>query len=141
MAVKSLALPSEKKLQPIARKYGLRFIVLFGSAARGRAHKESDIDVGVYAEKPLTFERRLKLWLELSQTFKTEIDLAVLNHAEPVFGALVSRDGKLLYESKKYAWENWRSYKIRQYWDTKKFRDDLARYVSRRVKELDHAAG
>jgi predicted nucleotidyltransferase len=37
-----LALPSEKQLQRVAQKYGLRFIVLFGSAARGRAHEESD---------------------------------------------------------------------------------------------------
>ncbi|MBV6392110.1 MAG: hypothetical protein KPEEDBHJ_01327 [Anaerolineales bacterium] len=133
--------PTRKQLQPIAKKYGLRFIVLFGSVARGRAHEESDIDVGVYAEKPIMFDKRLKLWLELCQIFKAEIDLAVLNHAEPVFGVLVSRDGKLLYEAKKYAWENWRSYKTRQYWDTKKFRDDLERYVSRRVKGLDHVAG
>jgi predicted nucleotidyltransferase len=132
--------PAKDQLQPIAQKYGLRFIVLFGSVARGRVHEESDIDIGVYTEKNITFNRRLKLWLELCQVFNAEIDLAVLNHAEPVFGALVARDGKLLYEGKKYAWETWRSYKTRQYWDTKKFREDLERYVARRVEELNHVA-
>lgn len=132
--------PTKKHLQPIAQKYGLRFIVLFGSVARGRVHEESDIDIGIYLERPIAFGKRLNLWLELSEIFRAEIDLAVLNHAEPVFGSLVSRDGKLLYEGKKYAWENWKSYKIRQYWDTKKFRDDLERYVARRVKELSHVA-
>ncbi|MBI3163726.1 MAG: nucleotidyltransferase domain-containing protein [Chloroflexi bacterium] len=140
MMNKPIALPTKKQLQPIAKKYGLRFIVLFGSTARGRTHAESDIDVGVYVERPITFNKRLRLWLELCKAFNAEIDLAVLNHAEPVFGALVSRDGKLLYEGKKYAWRNWRSYKIRQYWDTKKFRDDLERYLSRRIKALDHVA-
>ena len=101
--------PANKQLEPIAKKFGLRFIVLFGSVARGRVHEESDIDVGVYTEKPITFNKRLKLWLELCKVFNAEIDLAVLNHAEPVFGSLVSRDGKLLYEGKKYAWGNWRS--------------------------------
>ena len=138
MLAKPFTLPSKKQLHPIAQKFGLRFIVLFGSVARGRTHEESDIDIGVFTERPITFNERLKLWLELSQLFRAEIDLAVLNHAEPVFGSLVSRDGKLLYEGKKYVWENWRSYKTRQYWDTKKFRDDLERYVSRRVKELSH---
>lgn len=136
---KPIELPSKKQLQPIAQKYGLRFIVLFGSTARGRTHEESDIDIGVFTERPITFNKRLKLWLELSQLFRAEIDLAVLNHAEPVFGSLVSRDGKLLYEGKKYAWENWRSYKTRQYWDTKKFRDDLERYIARRAQEITYA--
>ena len=131
--------PPQKQLQPIAKKYGLRFIVLFGSVARGRVHEESDIDIGIYLERPISFSKRLKLWLELSEIFRAEIDLAVLNHAEPVFGSLVSRDGKLLYEGKKYAWENWRSYKTRQYWDTKKFRDDLERYVARRAQEITYA--
>ncbi|GAB4548789.1 MAG: hypothetical protein Fur002_25770 [Anaerolineales bacterium] len=132
--------PAKKQLEQVAKKYGLSFIVLFGSVARGKVHEESDIDIGVYAEKPITFNKRLKLWLELCEIFHAEIDLAVLNHAEPVFGLLVARDGKLLCEGEKYAWRNWQSYKTRQYWDTKKFRDDLERYVSRRVKELDYVA-
>ena len=135
-----IKIPTKKQLRPIAKKFGLRFIVLFGSAARGRTHEESDIDVGVYTEKIITFNQRLKLWLALSKLFQAEIDLAILNHAEPVFGFEISRDGKILYENKKYAWENWRSYKIRQFWDTKKFRDDLKNYLSMRVKELEYAA-
>jgi predicted nucleotidyltransferase len=129
--------PTKKQLQPIAQKFGIRFIVLFGSVARGRTHEESDIDVGVYMDKPIAFNKRLKLWLALSELFQTEIDLAVLNHAEPVFGFEISRDGQLLYENKIYAWENWRSYKTRQFWDTKKFRDDLKRYISRRANEVE----
>jgi predicted nucleotidyltransferase len=131
--------PAKKQLEPIAKKYGLRFIVLFGSVARGKVHEESDIDVGVYTEKPITFNKRLKLWLELCKAFNAEIDFAVLNHADPVFGSRVSRDGNLLYEGKKYAWRNWQSYKTRQYWDTKKFRDDLERYIARRAEEISYA--
>ena len=139
MTAKLPALPASGQLQPIAQKFGVRFIVLFGSAARGKMHEESDIDVGVLMERSLTFNKRLKLWLELSNLFRAEIDLAILNHAEPVFGLEVARDGKLLYEASKFAWENWRSYKTRQFWDTGKFRDDLERYVARRVKGMRHA--
>ncbi|MDO8752600.1 MAG: nucleotidyltransferase domain-containing protein, partial [Anaerolineales bacterium] len=78
--------PTKKQLQPIAKKYGLRFIVLFGSVARGKVHEDSDIDVGVYTEKPITFNNRLKLWLELSKLLHADIDLAVLNHPNPLFG-------------------------------------------------------
>ncbi len=135
------SLPAKKELSPIAKKFGLRFIVLFGSTARGRMHKESDIDVGVLTERPLTFNNRLKLWYELASLFRADIDLAVLNHASPLFGFEVARDGRLLYERNRYAWKNWRSYKIRQYWDTAKFRADLKRYIARRVREMDYVSG
>ena len=134
------AIPTSEQLQPIAQKFGVRLIVLFGSMARGKIHEESDIDIGVLTDRPITFNKRLKLWLELSSLFGADIDLAMLNHAEPVFGFQVARDGKLLFERDKFAWENWRSYKIRQYWDTKKFRDDLERYLARRVKEMRYAS-
>ena len=140
MTVNLPAIPTSKQLQPIAQKFGVGLIVLFGSVARGKIHEESDIDIGVLTDRPITFNKRLKLWLELSSLFRADIDLAMLNHAEPVFGFQVARDGKLLFERDKFVWENWRSYKIRQYWDTKKFRDDLERYLARRVKEMRYAS-
>jgi predicted nucleotidyltransferase len=133
-------IPTSEQLQLIAQKFGVRLIVLFGSVARGKIHEESDIDIGVLTDRPITFNKRLKLWYELSSLFRADIDLAMLNHAEPVFGFQVARDGKLLFERDKFVWENWRSYKIRQYWDTKKFRDDLERYLARRVKEMRYAS-
>ncbi|MEO5888483.1 MAG: nucleotidyltransferase domain-containing protein, partial [Anaerolineales bacterium] len=128
-----------KELAPIASQFGLRLIVLFGSAARGKMHKESDIDVGVLTDRPLTFNRRLKLWYQLASLFRADIDFAVLNHAVPLFGFEVARDGKVLFERDPYVWENWRSYKIRQFWDTKKFRDDLERYIARCAEEMEYA--
>jgi predicted nucleotidyltransferase len=139
MAAKLPTLPTSEQLQPVAQKFGVRLIVVFGSVARGTIREESDIDVGVLMERYPTFNRRLKLWLELSKLFQAEIDLAMLNHAEPVFGSEVARDGKLLFEGEKFAWENWRSYKIHQFWDTKKFRDDLERYIARCAEEIAYA--
>lgn len=135
-----VSLPSKEQLAPLVKRFGLRFVVLFGSVARGRTHRESDIDVGVLTERPLTFNQRLKLWHELSSLFHAEIDLAVLNHASPLFGFAVARDGRLLYERDAYAWKNWRSYKTRQYWDTTKFRVAMKGYLARRVRELDNVA-
>lgn len=140
MTVITIPTPSTEKLSPIAKRFGIRLMVVFGSAARGKTHDESDIDVGVLTDRPITFDQRLKLWHALSFLFRTEIDLAMLNHADPVFGFEVARDGRLLFERDKDAWENWRSYKIRQYWDTKKFRDDLRRYISRSAEKMSDAA-
>ncbi len=139
MSATPAILPTSEQLKPIAQKYGLRLVVLFGSVARGKTHAESDVDVGVLSKRPITFNRRLKLWLELSRLFRAEIDLAILNHVNPVLGFAVARDGKLLFEDETWAWENWRSYQIRQFWDTKKFRDDVQRYISRSAEEMRHA--
>ena len=139
MTAKTPTLPTAEELLPVAKKFGVRLVVLFGSAARGKTHAESDIDVGVLMERVPTFNQRLKLWQALCELFQAEIDLAILNHAEPVFGSEVARDGKLLFESEKFAWENWRAYKIHQFWDTKKFRDDLERYIARCAEEIAYA--
>ena len=123
----------------MAKRFSLRFIVLFGSAARGKMHEESDIDVGVLTDHPMTSSNRLKLWYELSILFQADIDLAVLNHPNPLFGFRVANEAKILFEKEPRVWENWKSYAVRHYWDTAKFRQDLQERLSERVKRVRHA--
>ncbi|MEW5940881.1 MAG: nucleotidyltransferase domain-containing protein [Chloroflexota bacterium] len=136
----AVSLPSREDLQPIAKRFGLRLIVLFGSAARGRTHADSDMDIAVLAERPLTFNQRLKLWSALSPLFSRDVDLAVLNFAAPLLKFQVARDGKVLFQQNPFAWDNWKSYAFRQYWDTEKFRGDLSRYLSKAAEKMRHAA-
>jgi len=131
--------PSKAQLKSIAEKYGLRLIVLFGSQVTGRTHLESDVDVAVWTTRPLTSARRTRLWMELSDAFRAEIDLAVLNHAEPLLLSQVARKGKLLYENKRWAWEEFKGYAFRYYQDTQKFRDDLTRYLERELQGTPRA--
>ena len=137
MAAKIPTLPSSDQLRPIAQKYGLRLVVLFGSAARG-IQKESGLDIGVLTKHPLNFFQQLNLRSALAPLFPMDVDVAVLTHADPVFGFQVACEGKLLYEREPFDWENWKSYKVRQYWDTGKFRDDLRRHFARRVMMVRH---
>ncbi len=126
-----IEIPSKAHLASIAKRYGLRLIVLHGSQVTGRTHPESDVDVAVWTTRPLTFARRSRLWIELSNVFRAEIDLAVLNRAEPLLIRHVATKGKLLYENKRWAWQEFKGYAFRYYEDTQKFRDDLARYLDR----------
>ena len=128
-----MRVPSKAQLESIAKRYGLRLIVLHGSQVSGRTHPDSDVDVAVWTTRPLTAARRTRLWLELSEAFRAEIDLAVLNHAEPLLLSQVARKGKLLCENKRWAWEEFKGYALRYYEDTRKFRDDLARYLKREI--------
>jgi predicted nucleotidyltransferase/uncharacterized protein YutE (UPF0331/DUF86 family) len=71
------------------------FAVLFGSAAAGRAHSESDVDIAVYfedgrpdvsVERPRTFSGEETLWAELERLCGRPVDLVVLNRAPATVG-------------------------------------------------------
>jgi len=132
--------PSAEQLKPLARKFGLRLIVLFGSTARGVMNRESDIDLGVLSEKPLSPVQRRRLWSALSTLFPADVDLTVLNHADPLVSYQIASEGVVFFESVSFAWENWKSYAVRRYWDTHKFRESQSVYLARRAEELRHAA-
>ena len=137
---RQVALPTSEMLAAVASRFGIRFIVLFGSAARGKMDEESDVDLGILTEWFLTFDERLEVWSALSPLFSVDVDLAVLNHASPILKFEVATHGKVLFEQSPLAWEKWKSYAFRQYWDTEKFRDDIRRYVARSAEEMRHAA-
>ncbi|MGH2593882.1 MAG: type VII toxin-antitoxin system MntA family adenylyltransferase antitoxin [Anaerolineae bacterium] len=134
-----MTIPSKAQLETIAKRYGLRLIVLFGSQVIGRTHPESDVDVAVWTARPLTSAWRTRLWMELSDAFQMEIDLAVLNQAEPLLLSQVARKGKLLYENKRWAWEEFKGYAFRYFEDTQKYRDDLTRYLKRELQGTPRA--
>jgi predicted nucleotidyltransferase len=133
-----MRIPSKAQLEPLARRYGLRLIVLFGSQVTSRTHPESDVDVAVLARRPPAAEQRNRLWMEISDAFQAEVDLAVLNYGEPLLLYQVARTGKPLYEDERWTWAEFTNYAYRYYEDTRKFRDDLARYLKRELQETHH---
>lgn len=68
---------------------GVASAYLFGSMATGRAHRESDVDLGVLLDRQLhagaadRFEARLRLIERLQSATGHLVDLVVLNDAPP----------------------------------------------------------
>ena len=62
---------------------------LFGSMANGRAHRESDVDIGLLLDRKVyrlpsdRFEARLRLTGRLGGAVARDVDLVVLNDAPP----------------------------------------------------------
>ena len=62
---------------------------LFGSMANGRAHRESDVDIGLLLDRTVyrlpsdRFEARLRLTGRLGGAVARDVDLVVLNDAPP----------------------------------------------------------
>ena len=95
-------------LEPFA---GVRFAVVFGSAAAGRLHGESDVDVAVYGDSggllEIEVEREIEsetdIQISLERATNRNVDLLVLNRAPATVCAaalltgrpVVIRDGAL----------------------------------------------
>lgn len=138
-AMSAIEFSASEQLAEIASAFHLRLIVVFGSTVRGRMHPESDLDLGVLVRKKLTLSKRTALWSKFSRLFPCEVDLTVLDHLDPVIKFQIAREGVLLFEDEPDRWAHWKSYAMRQYWDTEKFRADLSNFLSRRAEEMRHA--
>lgn len=87
-----------------ARPAGVVSAYLFGSHARGTAHRESDVDVAVLLDYEVLSERgarareALRLCKELiAVTHSNQVDVVVLNDAPPELAAGVVSRGRRLY--------------------------------------------
>ena len=88
------------KIAKIAKKFQLKIIIIFGSFANGKFRKDSDLDIAVLGFKEVSFNEQIKLTNELSLIFNKNIDLSVLNRANPLLLFQVSQNPVLLYGSR-----------------------------------------
>jgi predicted nucleotidyltransferase len=85
------------KIASIARKHQLKLVVIFGSFATGKNRKDSDLDIGVLGSKEISFSSQIKLINELSLVFNKDIDLSIINRANPLLLFQISKNAILLY--------------------------------------------
>lgn len=100
----------KKQINKIAKKYGIIFAVVFGSAAQSRQKPESDFDIAVLLKKATDdYETFSRLFGDLSTIFRGQnVDLRFLNDADPFFRYEVVKDGQLIYGNK----EDYNQFKI-----------------------------
>mgnify|MGYP005785285475 FL=1 len=86
------------QLSALARKYGARRLVLFGSRARGNHRPRSDIDLAVY---DMPVENRGAFWLEAEELpTLLKLDLVHISPGmDPAFLHNIEKDGVTLYAS------------------------------------------
>ncbi|PIS34974.1 MAG: hypothetical protein COT36_04875 [Parcubacteria group bacterium CG08_land_8_20_14_0_20_38_56] len=90
------------KIEEMAKKYNLNFMVVFGSRISGLVHKKSDVDLAYSAKRPLDYQKEYELICELRRVLnlepKVEIELVNLDNAPPLLSKEVAFKGKLLAE-------------------------------------------
>ncbi|MBI2627468.1 nucleotidyltransferase domain-containing protein [Candidatus Nomurabacteria bacterium] len=106
----------QSKMIPLAEKYNLKLVVLFGSQASGRTHKRSDIDIAVIGKVAFDMTR---LTIDFYNLFNREdVEIVDISSASPTTMYVVVRDGKLLYESESGAFLKWKLYAMWVWRDT-----------------------
>lgn len=115
-------------LRSIARRYGLRTIILFGSRARGTARRGSDCDISVSA--PEWRGDELDLVYELSRALRQDVDLCRFERIGPSLMYTVATEGKLLYGSRD-DFDRLRLRAIREWQDSGKSLGVTAAYLDR----------
>lgn len=84
----------------LAAEPRLRLAVLFGSAATGRTHGQSDVDIAILPLDPaLSLHDELALQSRLAAACGRDVDLVRLDQADVVVRREVARDGRPLFES------------------------------------------
>jgi len=94
----------DKPLTRLLSKFPeIRLAILFGSQAAGKATNDSDIDLALLADTPLSANMKLQLMEEIGLEFGRPVDIVDMYHApEPILGQ-VFKGKKLLGDNSTYA--------------------------------------
>jgi len=89
----------ERRLTELCRRYGVRELSVFGSAARGEARPNSDIDLLVefLPEAEPGLLDHAGLMLDLAALLGREVDLVSKNALKPLIRDSVIQDSRRLY--------------------------------------------
>jgi predicted nucleotidyltransferase len=129
--------PLSDDLQNLARRHGIQLLIQFGSTVSGPVHSRSDLDLAVLLNNgDVSLERLGEIQQSLQSCFLgREVDLAVINRADPLFIKKITERCRLLYGSVKDL-QRLRLYAFKRYQDHRRFLDLERRYVERALIRL-----
>jgi predicted nucleotidyltransferase len=126
----------DRQLEEIADKYRARLILQFGSTVSGKTHPRSDLDIAVLLEQPdLSLRDRAELQHDLQSLFADrEVDLVILNRADPLLLKQVSDRFVCLYGSERET-QRFRLLAFKRYQDHAPYLQMERRYLERMLEQ------
>ncbi|MGH7856937.1 MAG: type VII toxin-antitoxin system MntA family adenylyltransferase antitoxin [Candidatus Binatia bacterium] len=123
---------SSADLDRVARRRGIVLLLQFGSSVTGRMHERSDLDLGALLERaPRSLGEHADLLHDLQEMFpEREVDLAILNRADPLFLKKITDACRLLYGSSRDL-HRFKIYAFKRYQDHRRYLEMERRYVAR----------
>ena len=119
-------------LGAIAKRHGIRLVLQFGSSVTGKDHARSDVDIAVLLEQPTLFPAEYaELLHELQRHFPDrKVDLALLNHADPLFLKKIIEYCEILYGPVEEL-HKLKIYAFKRYQDHRRYFEMERRFVDR----------
>ena len=110
--------PDIKLLKKVFKKYPeIEAVYLFGSAATGKLHRESDIDLALYPDSPKLREKKLDILTELARLGFCNVDLVFMDKDDIVLQYEAVRQNLVVYQAPGFDRGTIYSKIIRQYLD------------------------
>jgi predicted nucleotidyltransferase len=130
----------QSKIMPLAEKYNLKLVVLFGSRASGRVHEESDYDVAYLSEKELSLPEEGGFMYGLMPILRVKderlMNIVDMKTASPLMLYSITQRGILLFERDALAFFRLRLYAWRSFIDSQLFRNNYFRIVKERIRAM-----
>lgn len=121
-----------RKLELLAKKYGVSLVILFGSLARGTTNRNSDIDLALSLEKSISETKEWQLFTDFINLLRTDsLDLVILNYASPLLLFQVAKEGIPIFEKKEGSFTRFKIRAFKKYWETEKFRNMRRVYLDK----------
>lgn len=129
------------EIDRIAKDYGLKLVLLFGSEVSGKLHQGSDLDVAVLFQNQETANDRVfELIAEMQVVFpEREVDIGLINSADPLFLKKILEDCELL-SGEPRSLSELKMYAFRRYIDHKRFLKMEEQYIKQLLERLEKGA-
>jgi len=100
-------------LEEAARRWRLRYIVLYGSHSAGRPRPGSDVDLAVKAGRRLSAREYMRLYADLAECVHGDLDLWIVEYWSPIIAWEALWRGRLLWACEgctpEYHWDRARA--------------------------------
>lgn len=111
---------SKKIIKDLSKKYDLDLVLLFGSQASGKIHKQSDVDIAIHGLEKFGPMDLAKIQFDFSSTLKIEqIEITDLKSATPLLLKEITDNSVLLYEKDENFYDEMKIYFLRRYYEAR----------------------
>ena len=126
------------RLAAVCRRHGIRLLLQFGSTVSNHTHAASDIDLAVLLERrPVSLDAHAELVGDFQALQPgREVDLALINGADPLFLKRITEQCRLLYGPPRGLLEL-KIYAFKRYQDHRRFLAMERAYVSAKIRTLE----
>lgn len=90
----------KEKVTPIARKYGVDSVSVFGSYARGNANANSDVDLYIDKGNVKSLIQYFSLVNELEEVLNCHVDVVTTDIRDREFLVSIQKEGIVVYGGK-----------------------------------------